>query len=464
LRLRAASGIGLLLLGAGVAAAQSGGAPELSELRERPETPAPVARVLRPADARPRHDDRRASELGIQRYESTHLLLYTDVPEEQARTIPPLVDQLYPVWEEYLGPLPMAPDGARFQMTGYLIRERDRFEAAGMLPPEQLSFQHGKHRGAEFWVEDQPFDYYRRHLVLHEATHCYMTITPGPRPPVWCLEGLAELFAVHRITATGAVEFAALPASADEVPGFGRIRLLQQQTALGQALDLRQVMQLGPREFADQSTGPYAWSWALCLFLDRHPRSRERFRAACLRCSTGDFFPVLEQSFSDDAAALWIDWEQFLLHIQFGYDFERAAIEYRPGTPLAPGESREVNVASDRGWQSTGVRVDSHAVYELSADGQVSLAEAPRPWISEPAGVSIRFSEGRPIGQLLGAVQAPEPPTPEGEGSLRRVLELGPEAELTPVVAGTLYVRVNDFWSELADNAGSYRLVIRRRP
>ena len=47
---------------------------------------------------------------------------------------------------------------------------------AGLLPDNLPSFLNGRHRGQEFWLNDQDQDYYRRHLVIHEATHCYMTI------------------------------------------------------------------------------------------------------------------------------------------------------------------------------------------------------------------------------------------------------------------------------------------------
>ena len=112
------------------------------------ESIAPVPEeVYRTSDNRPRHDDARAAELGIRRYESQHLLLYTDIDPAIAETLPPLMDQAYSAWVEYFGPLPPDRENAEYQLTGYIMRDRDRFLAAGMLPDAaQNSLVHGVHR------------------------------------------------------------------------------------------------------------------------------------------------------------------------------------------------------------------------------------------------------------------------------------------------------------------------------
>ena len=151
------------------------------------------------ADARPQHDDARLASVGIHAYESAHLKLYTDLEPELARPLPPLVDKAFAALAEYFGPLPQTGRNTPYQLTGYLIVERDRFQAAGLLPEELPQFFHGRYRGREFWLNDQTQDYYRRHLLIHEVVHGYMTAEPGPKPPRWYMEGMAELFGTHRI-------------------------------------------------------------------------------------------------------------------------------------------------------------------------------------------------------------------------------------------------------------------------
>jgi hypothetical protein len=94
----------------------------------------------------------------------------------------------------------------------------------------------------------------------------------------------------------------------------------------------------------------------------------------------------------------------------------------------------------------------------------VSLAREPKPWISEPPGISIRYASGRPIGRLLAGLQSETAPDTEGHGSLRKVIDVGGGLTLMPPVSGTLYFRVNDFWSELGDNEGVYQVTVSAKP
>jgi hypothetical protein len=84
----------------------------------------------------------------------------------------------------------------------------------------------------------------------------------------------------------------------------------------------------------------------------------------------------------------------------------------------------------------------------------------PKPWVSEANGVSIRYSRGRPLGQLqasvLGKSNGDAPP---GSSMLREVA-LGNEAVFEAVNSGTLYLRINDDWGELADNRGSLSVTV----
>ncbi len=136
---------------------------------------ASTAKKYRPSDARPKHNVAALKAVGIHRYASKHLELFTDIKPELAKDLPPLVDQLYAALENYFGPLPPDREGSTFQMTGYIMADKRVFRETGLLPENLPGFYHGRNRGAEFWINDQEYDYFRRHLMLHEATHCYMT-------------------------------------------------------------------------------------------------------------------------------------------------------------------------------------------------------------------------------------------------------------------------------------------------
>lgn len=433
-----------------------------SETAAQPEPPdAPAERVYRPDDARPQHDDARAAELGIQRYESRRLLLYADIDPEAARQLPPLMDRAFDALEAYFGPMPPARDGAAYQMTGYIMAERDRFLAAGMLPEQALeSLVHGVHRGQEFWMNEQEYDYYRRHLLIHEGTHCFMMVQPGHRPPVWYLEGMAEYFGTHRPNEEG-VEFGVMPHDRERFVGFGRIEMIREAVEEGRLLSVTEVVRLTDADFVASRTEPYAWSWALCKFLDQHPRYRERFRQLAPHLVGYDFDRLHHELFAPDLPILAVEWELFVRNIEYGYDIPRAAIDFLRGEPLPPGAAIAADVRADAGWQASGIWVEEGQPYELQADGEVVLAGQPKPWISQPHGISIRYSQGKPIGRLVAAIQSESPPGPNGEGALWHVIDVGTESVVTPPASGTLYLRVNDFWSELSDNTGEYRVTVR---
>lgn len=422
-----------------------------------------VQPVFRPSDRRPRHDDEWLARHGIHRYESKRLRLYTDLAPQLARPLPPLIDLAYAAWEEYLGPLPPDREGTDFQITGYLLDDRPLFERVGLIPADLPAFVNGRHRGAEFWMINPQEDYYRRHLLIHEATHCYMTIMPGTRAPVWYLEGVAEQFGTHRIAEDGRVHFRVMPDDREHFGGLGRIRMIAEAVAAGKPLSLDDVSRLQPNDYL--KTQAYAWSWALCEFLGKHPRYRDRFRELSRHVTGTQFEAAFGEFFDRDLPDIRTEWPLFVRHLQHGYDHERAAIDFQPGKPLDAGAAASTcEVAADRGWQSSGYRVEAGRSYEVSASGQFVLATEPKPWVSEPQGVSIRYWDGRPLGMLLAAIRSDEP----SDGTFReRMLEtipIGRQARFAAPVGGTLYFRVNDSWSELADNSGRVQVQLRLVP
>ena len=425
--------------------------------------PVPIMEVYRPDDNRVRHDPEAAAQFGIHRYTSAHLELWTDIDPELAVPLPALMDQALVALAEYFGPPLPARDGAPFQLTGYIMRDRDRFRAAGMLPEDVEDFAHGRHRDYEFWMNDQEYDYYRRHLMIHEGTHCFMMIMPATvRPPLWYLEGMAELFGTHRVDAEGRAEFGVMPDDPHHFVGFGRIDMIARAIADGEYRSVKGMTELSANDFIARKDRPYAWSWAFCKFLDTHPRYRERFRELSHYLTSQAFYRHLQTAFTTDMAALWIEWELFAHNLCYGYDIERAAIDFVEGVSLDPGGQVTIDVNADAGWQSSVVRVEAGQTYRIEATGQTTLADDPRPWISEPQGITIEYASGKPIGRLVAAIQSETPPDAEGNGSLRKVLDVGRGTTLTPAVSGTLYFRVNDNWGSLANNNGAYSVTIRR--
>jgi hypothetical protein len=412
-------------------------------------------------DQRPVHDDRQLAAAGIHAYESKRLKLYTDIDAEVAKSLPPLVDQLYDALVDYFGPLPPDPKGADFQMTGYLIRDEALFREHDLMEGLPMLL-HGKHHANRLWLRDQEHAYYRRHLLLHECTHCFMTIVPGTTPPVWYMEGMAELFGTHRLRPDGKADFRILPNEADDVGGWGRISAVRRECAEKRPLTLFGVCQLPAEAFVKPEA--YAWSWALCHFLDSHPRYARQFRELGRHLIDGEFEGRFREAFGADLRDVSTEWTLFEHQIQPGYDTARAAIEFQTPHPLDRQQVRTVIVKAARGWQDVGVQVAAGDVVEFSATGEFRLAQEPKPWISEPQGISFRYFNGIPLGRLVACLDAD--PIADTEASpgmhLLHVVPIGKSARLTIPANGRLLLRLNDAWDALADNEGTVEVTIRR--
>jgi hypothetical protein len=399
-------------------------------------------------------DEQRAASAGVRKITGKHLVLFTDVrPEASVDELCRVFDLAFPQWCEQLG-LDAAAH-SDWQMRAYLISDRQRFEAAGLWPADLPQFLNGYTRGREFWLYNQSSDYYRRHLLLHEGVHGIMFSLQKSNGPAWYMEGLAELLATHRWS-DGKLQLPYFPARPAEVPKLGRIEIVQTKFKQGQGLFLSNITALPHAEFLKNE--PYAWSWAAAAFLYGHPAYRDRFRALMKQPAYGDLNEQLKRLYAADANSLAEEWPVFISELVHGYDFARTQLDLSAATTaVVPGTPAKFAVAADHGWQNTHLRLEQGVSYRLTASGRFTLAIEPKPWVSEPAGVTIRYHQGRPLGIVMGVVRSNQP----GQmSSFFRPILIGTGATLKPEQSGTLYLRINDFAGELSDNSGTAEVVI----
>jgi len=401
----------------------------------------------------------RLKELGIEVIEQKGkaFRLVTDLPKESRLPLESLVDDLLPTLEAYFGSLPPAPDRVPLHITGFVMSKLEPFQSEDLVPEFETSNFHGKQMGAEFWMMNQKSDYYRSHLLLHEATHVYMRqfANRGDWLPAWYLEGMAEFFATHERQADGTIKFAVNPRDRFGMPGWERIAVIQRDIAGRGVRSLREVLRLDHPDF--NVIESYAWSWAACKFLDSHPASQKLFRGLASRMTRELVTNLNERLLDKFDADLEANWMQYVAGLEFDFDFERAAIRFGSGE-LLHGQPREVDVDTSRGWQSSGIEVVAGSKYRVAATGQFTVADKPKAWACEANGVSIRYVRGQPIGRLLACVR-----TKGGEQSARSMLEvipLGNDINFEPEFSGVLYLRVNDSYAELADNRGKLHVSV----
>jgi hypothetical protein len=405
-------------------------------------------------------DETQAATAGIRKLSGKRLTLYTDLlAQQEVDELPAVFEQAFSQWCRYFGVEAAAV--AHWKMQGFLIKDRQRFRQLGLLPDYLPPFNDGWSQGHELWLYEQPSAYYRRHLLIHEGVHGFMNTQLGGCGPPWYMEGMAEFLGTNRWR-EGQLKLGYFPTSREEVPHWGRIRLIREAQESGLALRLPQVLALGPAAFLEKQ--PYAWAWAAAVFLDTHPAYQQRFRALYrhVREPPAEFNRHFRQLFAADWEQMCEEWQVFVSDIDYGYDIARNAVAFAPGEPLPP-QGAVVSVAADRGWQSSGFRLAAGQKYRLRASGRYQLATKPRIWWCEPNGVSIRYYQGQPLGVLLAALR-PERAGPDAPSALLRPLVVGLETTLAPQQDATLYLKINDSPAELADNAGAAKLEIRLEP
>ncbi len=398
-------------------------------------------------------DEAKALSYGIRKLPGKRLALYTDASGEEIDRLPEVFDQAFLQYCEYFH----VPPGelADWSMRGFLMKEKSRFLQTGLLPGGLPDFPHGFSLDHELWIYDQPGDYYRRHLLLHEGVHGFMNTVLGGCGPTWYMEGMAEMLSTHELK-DSRLKLNYFPKNREEVPEWGRIKLIKDAVAGNRAQSLRTVIE-GPRNL-QKETELYAWSWAAAAFLDRHPRYHDRFRELYKRVRLPDFNQFVFEVFKNDWEQLSEEWQVFIAGLEYGYDVDRTMIDFTPGSPL-PEKGGGVVIAADRGWQNSGILLQAGVKYQLKASGRYQVANQPKIWWCEPGGVSIRYYQGRPLGVLLAAVR-PEKPDEKSPSVFLKPITVGLGTTIMPEQSGTLFLKINDSAAELDDNAGELKLEI----
>jgi hypothetical protein len=403
----------------------------------------------------PAFDDGKLAAAGIRKIAGKHIVLHTDLPPGEVDELPGVFDAAVPLWASYFGVDPVQV--AEWKIVGHVMREKARFAGAGLYPASLPDFPNGFSTGSQLWLYDQPSPYYRRHLLLHEGTHCFMFRWLGGAGPPWYMEGMAELLATHdwrekRLT------LGVMPRNKDDFPYWGRVRIVRDEYAAGRGMTLADVMRYDSH--AHLRNEPYGWCWAAAAFLDEHPHTQAAFRDLKneTRDRSIDFSRRLEEKLAPHWREINDDWQVFVIDCDYGYDFARAAAVRKEAVPLPPGGAT-VELATNRGWQSTGYKLAAGKTYSLAASGRYSVGgSAEKPWPCEAGGITLRYHNDQPLGMLIAAV-ADERGTLAPRLTDKRSVGLG--STLTPTESGVLYLSINEAASGLADNRGTLRVEIR---
>ena len=400
-------------------------------------------------------DEARLLRQGVRRLEGKHSTLYTDLAaSESVDELPKVFDLMVSQLCEYFELNAKKYESWKAEI--FLIGDAAKFDKSGALD-QVPKLRNGYALRNRIWLREQPSEYYRRHLLIHEGVHALMGYVFGRWGPPWYREGTAELLGTHRWE-NGRLTLGYLPQNADEVPNWRRIFIVRDDFAKKEGKRIEDVFRLASEDYDENAA--YAWSWAFAAFCDHHPRYRTAFRrtARLLSRPEGELSEHFLRLLDKAAAGRFNDdWTDFVANIDFGYDFDRTRIDdFSFGKPLS-GDGGAVSVRADRGWQNSGWRLEKGQTYELTAEGRFQLGRTPKIWWSEPNGITVRYHRGIPIGTLLAAL------LPDSDVDFAAPKVVGTGVTWSVERSGTLFFRINDFASELDDNDGSATVRIRRR-
>lgn len=427
------------------------------------------ARENRLPDDRPELDRTELAQHGLHVLESRRLILVTDVPLADVKHLPPLADALFDELERQLGPL--SPDNAKsdFQVTGFVIDAKERFQKAGVMPSEEFQFQHGRHLGYQFWMNNQNLDYRRRHLMLHEFVHCFLMCEHGMQdiPPLWYTEGIAEFFATHSMEVEiSRSRFGILPPSPRDFEGWLPVTEIRRGLKVAHSLapesDLNWSLEIlrHPPSSSFTTNMQYAQAWSLVWLLRNHPELQP-YLANFKHVRTREEFLEAERTIpADIQERLAVVWPLYLTSLVEGMDPVRSlpAIKTPPPQLLtAENPSTTVNIAADRGWQPAGIKLQTGQQIEITCSGRYAVHDQPRPWISEPQGITIDYYQSRPIGEVTAMLVSLSPTyTPQQ-------IPVGRGLQLTATDNCELWLQINDSPASRKENSGTAEVQIQRQ-
>ncbi len=383
--------------------------------------------------------------------------LTTDLTSrEEAETLVASFDAAVPQWASFWNLADEAVED--WKVTAFVMRDKPRFASQGLIPVRVPNFPYGYALDDSVWVMAQPSQYYTRHLLLHEGAHALSFHCFGGAGPTWFMEGTAELLATHSGQGES-IRVLDIPANKSDVPYWGRFTKIGQLRSDAAVVPIEQVMAYPPTLSGDVES--YALSWVAASMFATYPQYRRVLEdAASLGRETGDVFNrQIKIRLSKDWPVVDARWRLATNDLDFGFDWQQQRVEISVSDPLWDGKPITLAVQADRGWQSPGVRVPAGAHVNVRATGRITLANEPKPWISEPPGVTIQYVGGRPMGQLIACVL---PNQPERQDKLTRldIRSVGDQSTLRVASHSWLLFKVNDAVGNLDDNAGQYEVTI----
>lgn len=419
----------------------------------------------------------------IKQWSSGQWTFITDLPiDDEVKSWPNVLDQALLQWcKKWNIPIDAAK---QWPMTIHWIGDRKVFEQAGLLEGT-LPFDDGFQLQDKIFLREQPSEYYRRHLLLHEATHWIMYRAFGGAGSPWFMEGMAEVEGTHELN-QGKLQLAIIPSDPLAVPHWGRFKRLRASVEGGKIPSMKQILRFGNQR--EDRMDRYVWSWAACVFFRNHPRYAQPLSLAA--SPPLDYSDSLSKRLESSLQNQWdfveADWRLFAQDFDFGYDPTKHIFDTQSLLAAQPGlqpVTESMMVDSSRCWQGRAGEVKKGTPLRIRAKGQFIIANNPTntqlntPWRCSPEGITIRYHQHVPLGKLLACFvpnsQARKSNTSKSTETqedsestnldpdlIPIVFPVGNLVEFSPPSDGWLLFKINEPTADLADNSGELQIEI----
>ena len=362
---------------------------------------------------------------------SQHYAFMTDVSERQASVILDKLETMVVILSKYFG---QAPSGI---VEGFIVHDLSVWPAGLLKEPAGIAkIQNdagicfnsslGNRRRAVLYSCDN------HGVIQHECTHGFCHLAFGSTGPTWLAEGLAEMGQYWKFDKK----------AVDINPRV--IAYLQGTQPKRKLLDIAVPGRVDSGTWQD-----YAWRWALCHLLANNPNYADRFKPMAIALMKKQAGVTFEVVYGPTAQQLAFEYELFLNQLDNGYRADLCAWQWnRKFSPLAGKRRTQVKVSALLGWQPTGVQLETGASYDVAAVGNWKIAKDGGEYDADGD------NAGR--GQLVAVIFR--------NFELSDPFPIGKLKSFVSPTQGQLFLRCQDDWNNLADNAGELTVHIRRTP
>jgi hypothetical protein len=359
---------------------------------------------------------------------SDNFILYTDISERQAAILLAKLETMHQLVGKYFGKRPRMPIECYVisNMRQWPTKKFEPMAVAKILEPAGVTMAKtmrggGGMKAIVYSCEDHG-------VVQHEAVHAFCYQAFGGTGPTWYAEGMAEMGQYWK-PGELAVDIDPI------VIGY-----------LTKARPKKMLDIVAAGQITGDSWQAYAWRWALCHLLANNPNYSKRFGQLGL-VMMGDGKETFETAFGDVAAEISFEYDQFVRNFGNGYRVDLCSWDWKTkASKLSKTGRSKSKILAAGGWQATKLKTESGLSYDFVTEGEWKLTSEDEP-LSAAGGTG---GKGKLIGTILHDFELSEP------------FELGTRGAFSAPVAGQLYLRCRDGWTDLADNEGEITVHFRR--